>query len=167
VVFAFDVDTSGAFTYFEAIIDTWFLMEIMLNFFTGFYYKGALIMNRKRIFISYLTTWFVIDLFSSIPLSLIELSTEGSDFKQIKSAKLLRVLRLAKYARLIRIIKFIKVNKIIQEIEIFIVNDYANLAIRFFKISIAVFFIAHWIACVLFAISANEFDTYGENWISL
>lgn len=46
---AFAVDTTGPFDYFELFIDIWFLIEIIANFFTGFYEKGSLIMDRTKI----------------------------------------------------------------------------------------------------------------------
>lgn len=44
-VISFNVDTSGPFEYFELYIDIWFLFEIIINFFTGFYEKGSLVMD--------------------------------------------------------------------------------------------------------------------------
>lgn len=35
------------------------------------------------------------------------------------------------------------------------------------KISVVVFFLAHWIACVMFSTSANEYEYYGINWLTL
>jgi hypothetical protein len=65
---SFDVSTTGAFEYFEMFIDIWFLLEIIANFFTGFYNKGILIINLKLIIINYLKGWFLIDLCSSSPM---------------------------------------------------------------------------------------------------
>jgi len=72
------------FTYFEVMIDLWFIMEIFMNFFTGYFERGALIMNRKKIIKNYLQGWFLIDLFSSMPISFLDIalyeeeSTSGS-----------------------------------------------------------------------------------------
>lgn len=70
-IISFAVDTSGPFDYFELFIDIWFMLEIFLNFFTGFYEKGILIMDRKLIFLFYIHGWFWIDLLSSAPILMI------------------------------------------------------------------------------------------------
>lgn len=55
----------------ELIIDSFFTVDILLNFNTGFYRNGILIMSRRMIILEYLKSWFVIDLISTIPYSLI------------------------------------------------------------------------------------------------
>lgn len=71
-VLAFNLDTSGPFDYFELFIDIWFLLEISANFFTGYYDRGILVMNRIKIFKNYLSGWFWVDLLSSSPILVIQ-----------------------------------------------------------------------------------------------
>jgi hypothetical protein len=76
-VFTFDIDTTeGKWKTFEMFIDTWFVFEIMTNFFTGFYLKGVLVLDLKRIALTYIKTWFVIDLLSSFPYSLLSINND-------------------------------------------------------------------------------------------
>jgi hypothetical protein len=148
------------------IIDIWFLMEITMNFCTGFYEKGILIMNRRRIVQKYLKTWFAMDMISSFPFSILELANTGdSSTEALKSAKLLRILRLTKYARLVRLIRFLKLNKLVQMLDELIVTEFANLMMKFIKMTLFLFFITHWMACFLFTIGLNECDTKGICWI--
>lgn len=91
----------------------------------------------------------------------------SSDYQAVRSTKLIRVLRFARYARLLRLAKFMKLNKYLQPLEDFIVSDYANLCVRFSKISTGLIFITHWFACILYSVGINEFETYGENWLSI
>lgn len=115
-IFAFEIDTnSGLILYFEFILDIWFMLELLLNFFTAYYEKGVLITDRKKIVKRYLKTWFMVDLCSSVPFSFIVvgMKDEGSSAAALKSAKLIRIFRLAKYARLIRLIRFLKLNKLL------------------------------------------------------
>jgi hyperpolarization activated cyclic nucleotide-gated potassium channel 2 len=51
----------------ETIIDITFMMDIPVQFNTGYYNKGNLINNRKDIIMNYLTSWFTIDLVASFP----------------------------------------------------------------------------------------------------
>ena len=59
-----------------------------------------MIMDRKKVQWRYAMTWFVPDLFSSLPIEIIELilSDEGTlgNFKATKALKLVRLLRIAK-----------------------------------------------------------------------
>lgn len=69
-LFAFDIDTTESkLIFIDFFIDSWFIIEIGLNFLTAFYEKGILVMNKKRIAKNYLKTWLMVDLVSSIPFS--------------------------------------------------------------------------------------------------
>ena len=68
---AFDIETALEFKYCECFFDIWFLLELILNFLTGYYEKGVLIMDMKLIAINYCKGYFALDIISSIPVSLI------------------------------------------------------------------------------------------------
>ena len=105
--FAFDwltVDPSIAF--FNTVLDIWFIVDIFLNFKTGFVEFGMVCMNPKRIVKKYgLSIWFPIDVLASLPLELLasntsEMSANRKFFKLFlkycKLPKLLRITRLVK-----------------------------------------------------------------------
>lgn len=56
---------------FMSIIDTmsvvFFMLDVMLNFNVGFFIKGVLIMERQKIILNYLSTWFLCDFIASLP----------------------------------------------------------------------------------------------------
>lgn len=72
-IFAFEVDGSIVLTDFEVLMDSFFIAEILLNFFTGYYEKGILIMDHRRIFMNYVKGWFIVDLISSLPVSYLDI----------------------------------------------------------------------------------------------
>jgi Ion transport protein len=65
----FDVEASGIMYYWETFIDCVFMLDIFVNFNTGFYKKGYLVMKRREIIKNYLRTWFVLDVLASFPYS--------------------------------------------------------------------------------------------------
>ena len=42
-------------------------MDIAITFNTGFYSRGALVMNRKKIAKNYFKFWFWLDIIASVP----------------------------------------------------------------------------------------------------
>lgn len=65
----FNVDAAGGMLVLETIMDSCFMLDIIVTFNTGFYKKGYLVMKRKDIVKNYLKTWFLIDLVASFPYS--------------------------------------------------------------------------------------------------
>ena len=68
-----DEDNNIFFKYINLFIDVLFLLDLIKNFFLGYYTKDEekLIKNNKKIAYNYLKGWFILDLLSSIPFNLI------------------------------------------------------------------------------------------------
>eukprot|EP01046_Picozoa_sp_COSAG06_P085019 COSAG06_NODE_31761_length_516_cov_0.726619_2_plen_108_part_01 len=55
--------------WFEAGVDLFFILDMGLNFFTGYFDEDdALEMRREKIAAQYLKSWFIIDLVSCLPI---------------------------------------------------------------------------------------------------
>lgn len=67
--FCFKARAFGPFKIYEFLMDIFFMVDIALNFVTGYYKKGNLIMKRGPIMRHYLRTWFIIDFIATIPYS--------------------------------------------------------------------------------------------------
>lgn len=52
-----------------------------------------------------------------------------------------------------------------QGLEELIVSEFANLMLRFFKLSIMLFFVAHWHACFFYMVGVNQWETLGDTWL--
>lgn len=63
----FEKEAEGAWIYLETMIDICFMLDIFVQFNTGFYQQGKLINNRREIIINYTKSWFLIDLVASFP----------------------------------------------------------------------------------------------------
>jgi hypothetical protein len=77
-MFTFDPENTlggGKSKLFENIMDVWFIVEIILNFFTAFYRKGILVIDLKLIAINYIRHWFIFDMLGSLPFSWIPFQT--------------------------------------------------------------------------------------------
>jgi hypothetical protein len=65
---------------FDTFIDFLFIMDIFINFFSAYEDpKVGLEVRIKRIAANYVFTWFVFDIFSCIPLQLLEIEDISSD----------------------------------------------------------------------------------------
>jgi len=66
-----------------------FAVDIVFAFNTGYYKNGVLILNRKLIIIDYVKQWFLMDLISTFPYSLvIELAMHSeNDSENVYQAK--------------------------------------------------------------------------------
>ena len=50
-------------------MDIFFMCDIILNFVTGYYKRGNVIMKRGPIMRHYLRTWFPLDFIATVPYS--------------------------------------------------------------------------------------------------
>lgn len=113
------IQGTGAWLVVDLIADIVFILDLLLSFRTAFHRDGELVVAPRAIAISYLRSWFALDLLASIPTSFISLSEDDSEvqgsaidfssFNQLlrggRIGKLLRLLRLFKLLRVFRLSK--------------------------------------------------------------
>ncbi len=94
---AFIDEDEIAWLLVEGIIDVAFVLDIIFTFYSAYYDRiERLVSNRREIACSYLRSWFVLDVISVIPLSLIFSNSAN------------QLGKLAKLPRIFQIIKTIK-----------------------------------------------------------
>jgi hypothetical protein len=162
----FDKDAEGGHLVFETIIDVCFMMDIIVTFNTGFYKKGYLVMKRKEIIKNYAKTWFLLDLLASFPYSWVIDEDAGSSALS-KTPQLLRLLKVVRFLRFLRLLRVLKLKKLLYKFEEIIMSDMLNAVLGFFKVITVILFIAHWIACIFYAIGLSELETEPLCWLTI
>lgn len=111
----FDAIAEGFLEKVEYMIDTCFILDIFVNFNTGFYKRGTLITGRKEVIKNYITTWFLIDVLASFPYNLLinpDLNLKGmtkaDQEAMLKTPQLLKLMKLARFLRFLRLLRVLK-----------------------------------------------------------
>ena len=90
--------------YSDIAIDFLFEVDLVMNFFTAYEDEnGELIISRIKIAKAYLKSWFLLDLMSSVPISLI-LSFTDTDSTNVMNIRILKLSRLPRLYRLLRLL---------------------------------------------------------------
>ena len=145
---AFNVRMSSFHELMYRVVDVVFIVDIFVNFNTGFYDAGNnLVMDRQRISDRYITSWFSIDVISSIPLDLVFRESSLTDnVSALRLTKLLRMFKLMKMASVLRVHRIHRAFN----------NRWDGMPqIRYALLDIVgyvlmTFVYAHWFACVFF-----------------
>ena len=149
------------------------MIDIIVNFNTGFYKKGYLVMKRKEIIKNYMKTWFFLDLLASFPYAWILGDTKSDngtiDQNSIlyKTPQLLRLLKIVRFLRFLRLLRVLKLKKLLYKFEEIIMSDLLNAILGFLKVITVILFIAHWIACIFYAIGQGELETEPICWLTI
>ena len=83
----FETWSSPGMSVVSSVMDVWFIIDVFLNFRTGYVDHGATVMDKKKIAKNYLKTWFVIDFFASIPWEIFIGQEETGSKTQDKAAR--------------------------------------------------------------------------------
>ena len=173
---SFELNSTDFIFYLEIVIDMMFLMDIVLNFNTGFVHKGQVIMKRRLITQDYLKQWFIIDLVSSMPYTWILAWSEGIGLRQIEAddnlsgalantPQLLKLLKIAKLLKMLKLLRVVKIKKILMKFEEYIVTDSMDLVVTFLNITIKIIVIAHYMGCFFFYFGMEELRDTNSGWI--
>jgi hypothetical protein len=137
---AFGVKESVAIIVVDRIIDVFFFMDILFNFFTTFInpLNKLLVTDLKKIALHYiLGPRFIVDVLATIPFDyLIPKSNKPSKL----NTKVLGLMKMIRLLRLGRIITFMKLR-----------SDF-KIGFRIFQLLFFLLLLAHWIGCIWYLI---------------
>ncbi|XP_031704344.1 potassium/sodium hyperpolarization-activated cyclic nucleotide-gated channel 1 [Anarrhichthys ocellatus] len=155
---------------FNVVSDTFFLMDLVLNFRTGIVKEDntEIILDPQQIKIKYLRSWFVVDFISSIPVDYIFLIVEtriDSDF--YKTARALRIVRFTKILSLLRLLRLSRLIRYIHQWEeIFhMTYDLASAMVRIVNLIGMMLLLCHWDGCLQFLVPMLQ-DFPVDCWVS-
>lgn len=125
------------------------LLDILLNFFTGFCNEktGAIVLDRKKIFIKYIKFYFWIDLLSSIPKEFIT-ETEYCE-KTCINFSYFCIWNLINILSLLKIFRIGTVFKLLQN-HLTFYYGVMTFQFKLIKMSLLLLIIVHWFACLQF-----------------
>jgi hypothetical protein len=126
-------------------------------------------MKRKEILKNYTKTWFFLDLLASFPYTwILNNYTETGNKSSVmnKAPQLLRLIKIIRFLRFLRLLRVLKLKKLLYKFEEIIMSDMLNAILGFFKVITVILFIAHWIACIFYAIGASELDIEPICWLT-
>ncbi|XP_074834476.1 potassium/sodium hyperpolarization-activated cyclic nucleotide-gated channel 2 [Carettochelys insculpta] len=167
----FKEETTAPWIVFNVVSDTFFLMDLVLNFRTGIVIEDNtdIILDPDRIKKKYLKTWFVVDFVSSIPVDYIFLIVEkGIDSEVYKTARALRIVRFTKILSLLRLLRLSRLIRYIHQWEeIFhMTYDLASAVMRIINLIGMMLLLCHWDGCLQFLVPMLQ-DFPSNCWVSI
>ena len=90
--------------FLELAIDVVFLVDILVNFRTGFIQRGLFVKHPRLIAMRYLRRAFIIDLAGALPLTFIVSAAEGGVPEPSSASRASAALQLCRALKLIRIV---------------------------------------------------------------
>ena len=165
-----EIGETAAVEYLGLSIDLYFCLDILKTFNVGFVnYNDVLVMDRYAVARRYASTWLLIDLTSSIPISHILKLFINENGGALVSGK--KALKLARLAKLSKLLKLMRATQFVQRLRTFLFQVLDDLGIR---ISDAVFklvrlllyllVLAHWLGC-LFYLLCRLYGFPSESWV--
>uniref|UniRef100_A0A8C6PAS5 Hyperpolarization activated cyclic nucleotide gated potassium channel 4 n=1 Tax=Nothobranchius furzeri TaxID=105023 RepID=A0A8C6PAS5_NOTFU len=155
---------------FNVVSDTFFLLDLVLNFRTGIVKEDntEIILDPHQIKVKYLKSWFVVDFVSSIPVDYIFLIVEtriDSDF--YKTARALRIVRFTKILSLLRLLRLSRLIRYIHQWEevFHMTYDLASAMVRIMNLIGMMLLLCHWDGCLQFLVPMLQ-DFPPDCWVT-
>jgi len=142
-----------AWTAWNLLVDVTFLIDIVINFRTGFFEEGQFVADSNRIARKYLTGSFTIDLVGSFPLSLILIAMDDEG-ENNAAARLNRQLRFLRIVKLNRLLRLVKLSKNLRHVEMVI--KFNPSVMRLTKLFIMMLLFSHWLGCAWWFVADLE-----------
>ncbi|XP_055319902.1 potassium voltage-gated channel subfamily H member 2 isoform X3 [Sitodiplosis mosellana] len=123
----------------DLIVDVTFVIDILINFRTTFVNgQDEVVSHPGRIAVHYLSGWFLIDLVAAVPFDLLLVNSDTDE-----TTTLIGLLKTARLLRLVRVAR--KIDRY---------SEYGAAVLILLMATFAL--IAHWLACIWYAIGKAE-----------
>jgi hypothetical protein len=172
-VMGFEPEETPFLAGMEHIINSVFIVDIVLNFRTGYTEEdGVEELSWNKVGLRYLRTWFVLDFVSSVPIDYI-IAQDKSPSGPI-NPQTLKLLKSSKVARIVKMVRFIKMFKVVRSSDIterlsdMVQSSRAHARATFVGVFGFGLVLCHWLACFMaasgdmrFLESYRDFDDAG------
>ena len=146
----------------DITVDILFFWDIIMSFITAQKLPdGTLVKKFDEIAISYIKTWFILDVIATFPFYLIGSETLDRIAPIVRIPRLLKMLRLV---RLVKLVRAYRLKKFFEKVE-YSPKIHQGF-IRIFKLLLLVVCFAHFSACLWFFIGDLSEESEGFSWIS-
>lgn len=148
-------DGWGAWISFNLFVDLSFILDIALNFRTGFFVEGEVVTDSYRIARHYIRGTFVLDALGAFPINLIlEISSSSSDEGSQGTSRLNRQLRLLRFFKLNRLLRLSKLSGYLKYLEL--ETEFNPSVLRVGKLIILMVACCHWMGSTWWVVSEFE-----------
>ena len=147
LAFTQNISNSKPISIFESIVDTLFILDILLNFRTTYVNPktNIEITEPAKVARNYISSVrFPIDVLASLPLDMF-VNLDPNDKENQFKIRLLGIAKLMRLLRLGRIITYMRVNASLK------------IGIRIFQLLMILIVLVHWLSCIWY-IFVNEGD---------
>ena len=164
--------------WFELVIDGTFIVDLFLNFRTTYYTtEGKEVTQGNQIAKNYFSTWFAIDLVSSVPFDIIVGAVLGVDdnsgFDNVGAAKTLKISKSARISKLSKITKVLKLTKLVRLARgSRLISKYVDMfyisrnQMKLVKLGLLTLTIAHFIACGWGLVAHLSDNKFQHTWLT-
>ena len=164
----FDAPAYGPEFWFETLVDLYFIVDVVLNFMTGFWKDmettTVLVSDAKEIALKYLKTWFIVDVIACAPVDLATRAVEGQlacsfavkgcSGSRTVNSNALKLFKLLRIFRLLKLLRLFRVSRLVQRYQNTLIYYHSFISIG--RVNLLVILISHWVGC-LFGI-AHDWD---------
>jgi hypothetical protein len=102
----------------DYVIDSLFLIDIVITLNSAYYEGNDLITSRRQITLNYLKTWFFLDILAIFPFEWVLSADSNQNINAyFKLTRIPRIYRLIRMARMIQMVKKIRHNKYVERLQ--------------------------------------------------
>jgi hypothetical protein len=157
---AFFSTTGTVWSSYDAFVDSFFLIDVLLNFYTAAEVQGNVVFDFKTRVMLYVRTWFLVDLASSAPFYAFLGGIMGA-----WDTPVMELIASRPYCYL-RLLRIFRVPRILNRLEFaLLIRSSISSLFKFCSFTIV---ISHWISCIYIGIgTANHDDKENQTWSML
>eukprot|EP00931_Biecheleriopsis_adriatica_P027546 TRINITY_DN16560_c0_g1_i1.p1 TRINITY_DN16560_c0_g1~~TRINITY_DN16560_c0_g1_i1.p1 ORF type:complete len:1171 (+),score=180.59 TRINITY_DN16560_c0_g1_i1:46-3558(+) len=141
--------------------------DMFLNFFTGYYVRGKLIVDYRKTVSHYLQTWFILDAcMTGLDVAILILSATAPGLEGLSKAR--GWARMLRFMRIFRMFRIVKLGHLGAKLEVMISNvgqQFLELVVAVLKTFVILIVSVHVLGCFWFFVGRASAESENVSWM--
>lgn len=161
----FSFEWTGFSDVMRVLTNTFWSLDLVCNFFVGYFDDGAIELRVSKTASRYLRSWFAIDfVIVSTDWFFMFFGEESGD--AVAVARLGKTLRISRIVRVLRLVRFAKFLSLLEELTDVCFSEQLLAFMGILKLLVMLSLINHYIACGWYAVGDLTSKWFVESWTS-
>mmetsp|Transcript_36652 Transcript_36652/g.85928 ORF Transcript_36652/g.85928 Transcript_36652/m.85928 type:complete len:915 (+) Transcript_36652:28-2772(+) len=167
IFLAFNPQDNGFTVAMFWLVLSFWTCDIILSFNTGIYKGGVEEMRRWPVAVSYLRSWFILDLMVvGVDWSVFVISNVQRQ-QGISMARVSKTVRTIRIIRSLRLLRIFKVKRLMEYIQDHITSEFLQIILKMANLMFVVLLINHNIACIWYFIGDGIDGLVHNGWVQV
>uniref|UniRef100_A0A7S2VR36 Ion transport domain-containing protein n=1 Tax=Zooxanthella nutricula TaxID=1333877 RepID=A0A7S2VR36_9DINO len=161
---AWDIPLEGALMVLAFHSASFWTVDMLINFFTGYYEGAELVMSLRQTAFRYCKTWLLPDAIVLLCDWTSLIVTVATDEPKQSGTQLARFAKIGRFLRIIGMMRMVRLMRTLEDLANKYLSEVSQICVRISTLFVCILWAAHILSCMWYAVGTSDVSDTGRHW---